>query len=125
MLLGLFAVVATALAAVGIYGVMAFAVEQRTREIGIRMALGAGGWDVLQLIGRQAIVVIAFGVAAGVAGAVALTRFISSEMWEVKAADPETYMAVTVLLISVAILACVLPTRRAVRVDPNQALHHE
>ncbi|MBV8897603.1 MAG: ABC transporter permease [Acidobacteriaceae bacterium] len=125
MLLGLFAAVATALAAVGIYGVLAFTVEQRTREIGIRMALGAGAWDVLKLIGRQAIVVIAIGAAVGIAGAMALTRFISSELWEVKATDPETFIAVTALLVAVAIVACVLPTRRAVLVDPNHALRHE
>src|SRR5262249_18549513 len=125
MLLGLFATVATALAAVGIYGIMAFVVEQRTREIGIRMALGAGGWDVVKLIGRQAIVVIAVGAAGGIGGASMFTRFISSELWEVKAADPEIFTAVTALLISVAIAACVLPTRRAVQVDPNHALRHE
>ncbi len=125
MLLGLFAAVATGLAAVGIYGVMAFAVEQRTREIGIRMALGAGAWDVLTLIGRQAAVVIVIGVAAGTAGAMALARFVSSEIWEVKSADPGTFTMVTALLISVAIAACVLPTRRAVQVDPNHALRHE
>jgi putative ABC transport system permease protein len=125
MLLGLFAAVATALAAVGIYGVMAFAVEQRRREIGIRIALGAGGWDVLKLIGGQALAVIAVGVALGAVGATMLTRFISSEIWEVQAADPRTFTAVIVLLISVAVGACVLPTRRAVRVDPNHALRHE
>ena len=125
MLLGLFAAVATGLAAVGIYGVMAYAVEQRTREIGIRMALGAGGWDVLKLIFRQAVVVIAIGVAIGIAGAMALTRYISSEIWEVKASDPQTYAGVTVLLICIALIACLAPTRRAVRVDPNDALRYE
>ena len=125
MLLGLFAAVATGLAAVGIYGVMAYAVEQRTREIGIRMALGAGGWDVLKLIFRQAVVVIAIGVAISIAGAMALTRYISSEIWEVKASDPQTYAGVTVLLICIALIACLAPTRRAVRVDPNDALRYE
>jgi predicted permease len=125
MLLGLFAAVATASASVGIYGVMAFMVQQRTREIGIRMALGAGGWDVLKLIASQAMVVIAVGAAAGVGGAMALTRYISSEIWEVKASDPGIFTAVTALLISVAVAACVLPTRRAVQVDPNHALRHE
>jgi ABC-type antimicrobial peptide transport system permease subunit len=76
---------------VGIYGVMAYSVEQPTREIGIRMVLGASGWDVLRLIVRQAIVVIACGVAVGLAGAAALTRFISSEIWEVKTMDPGTF----------------------------------
>src|SRR5581483_7703667 len=91
MLLGLFAAVATGLAAVGIYGVMAYAVEQRTREIGIRMALGANGWNVLSLVFRQALLVIAGGIALGVGGAMALTRFISSEIWEVKTSDPGTF----------------------------------
>src|SRR5581483_10984323 len=91
MLLGLFAAVATGLAAVGIYGVMAYAVEQRTREIGIRIALGANGWDVLRLILRQALAVIAGGIALGVGGAMALTRFISSEIWEVKTSDAGTF----------------------------------
>ena len=121
----MFAAIATALAAVGIYGVLGFTVEQRKREIGIRMALGAAGWDVLKLIGRQAVTVIVVGVVAGIGGAMALTRFISSELWEVKAADPATFSAVTALLNSLAIVACVLPTRRAVQVDPNHALRHE
>ncbi|SPF52217.1 conserved membrane hypothetical protein [Candidatus Sulfopaludibacter sp. SbA4] len=125
MLLGLFAAVATGLAAVGIYGVMAYAVEQRTREIGIRMALGAGGWDVLKLIFRQALLVIAAGVAVGIAGATALTRFISSEIWEVKTTDPGTFAGLAVLLMAIAMVACVAPTRRAVQVDPTQALRHE
>jgi putative ABC transport system permease protein len=125
MLLGLFAAVATGLAAVGIYGVMAYAVEQRTREIGIRMALGAGGWDVLKLILRQTLVVIAGGVVVGIAGAAVLTRFISSAIWEVKTTDPGTFAGLAVLLMGIAMLACVVPTRRAVRVDPTNALRHE
>jgi putative ABC transport system permease protein len=125
MLLGLFAVVATGLAAVGIYGVMAYTVEQRTREIGIRMALGAGGWDVMRLIFRQAAVVIVGGAAAGIAGASMLTRFISSEIWEVKTTDPATFGGLAVLLMAIAIFACVAPTRRAVQVDPTDALRHE
>ena len=125
MLLGLFAVVATGLAAVGIYGVMAYAVEQRTREIGIRMALGAGAWDVLKLLVGQALIVIASGIVVGLAGAMALTRFISSEIWEVKATDPATFVGVSLLLIATAILACLVPTRRAVRVDPTTALRYE
>jgi putative ABC transport system permease protein len=125
MLLGLFAAVATGLAAVGIYGVMAYAVEQRTREIGIRMALGAGSRDVLRLIFRQALAVIACGVAAGIGGAMTLTRFISSEIWEVKTTDAATFAALTVLLVAIAALACAVPTRRAVRVDPTCALRHE
>jgi putative ABC transport system permease protein len=125
MLVGLFAAVATLLAAVGIYGVMAYVVEQRTREIGIRMALGAGGWDVLTLMFRQAAWPIAGGLALGIGGAFALTRYLSSVLWEVQATDPPTFAAVTVLLIAVAALACLIPTRRAVRVDPTVALRYE
>jgi putative ABC transport system permease protein len=125
MLLGLFAVVATGLAAVGIYGVMAYSVEQRTREIGIRMALGANSWGVLRLILRQALSVIAGGVAVGIAGATVLTRFISSAIWEVKTTDSGTFAGLSVLLITIAILACLAPTRRAVRVDPTNALRSE
>jgi putative ABC transport system permease protein len=125
MLLGLFAGVALVLAAVGIYGVMAYAVAQRTREIGIRMALGAGGWDVLKLVVRHALLLIAGGLAVGLTGAVALTRFISSELWEVQSSDPATFLGVSVLLIAVALFACLVPTRRAVRVDPTVALRYE
>jgi putative ABC transport system permease protein len=125
MLLGLFAAVATGLAGVGIYGVMAYSVDQRTREIGIRIALGAGGWDVLKTIVRQALMVIAAGVAVGLAGSMALTRFISSEIWQVKSTDPATFAGVTLLLAAIAILACLIPTRRAMRIDPTTALRYE
>ena len=125
MLLGLFAFVATALAAVGIYGVMSYAVEQRTREIGIRMALGAGRGDVFSLIVRQAGGVIAGGLAFGIASAFLLTRFLSSELWEVQSTDPITFAGVAVLLAAVAACACLVPTWRAVRVDPTVTLHYE
>jgi putative ABC transport system permease protein len=125
MLLGLFAFVATSLAAVGIYGIMAYAVDQRTREIGIRMALGADAWRVLRLVIRQAIWMIAAGLALGLGGAMALTRFISSELWEVQSMDPGTFVGVSLLLIAVALLACLVPTRRAVQVDPTIALRYE
>jgi putative ABC transport system permease protein len=125
MLLGLFAVVATGLAAVGIYGVMAYVVEQRTREIGIRMALGAGAPEVFKLIVSQAALVIASGAAVGLAGAMALTRFLSSEIWQVQADDPWTFAGFTLLLVAIAVFACLVPTRRALRVDPNIALRYE
>jgi putative ABC transport system permease protein len=125
MLLGLFAAVATGLAAVGIYGVMAYVVEQRTREIGIRMALGAGAKEVFKLIASQAVLVIASGAAVGLAGAMALTRFLSSEIWEVKADDPGTFAGFTLLLVAIAALACLIPTRHAMQVDPNIALREE
>ncbi len=125
MLLGLFAFVATLLAALGIYGVMAYAVEQRTREIGIRMALGADAWSVLGLVTRQAIWMIAAGLLVGVGGAMALTRYISSELWEVQSSDPAMFVGVSLLLTAVALLACLAPTRRAARVDPTIALRYE
>jgi len=125
MLLGLFAVVATGLAAVGIYGVMAYMVEQRTREIGIRMALGAGAREVFTMMLRQAALVIGCGAAVGIAGAMVLTRFLSSEIWEVKADDPGTFVGFTILLVAIAVFACVVPTRRALRVDPTIALRYE
>ena len=125
MLLGLFAFVATLLAAVGIYGIMAYTVEQRTREIGIRMALGADGWRVLRLVVRQAVWIIAAGLALGLGGAMALTRFISSELWEVQSMDPAMFAGVSLLLIAVALLACLVPTRKAVQVDPTIALRSE
>jgi putative ABC transport system permease protein len=125
MLLGLFAAVAMVLAAVGIYGVMAYVVEQRTREIGIRMALGASWPQILRLVVRQAIWIIAVGLALGIGGAMALTRFISSELWEVQATDPATFAGVSILLVVVAVAACLVPTRRAVQVDPTIALRYE
>ena len=125
LLLGLFAFVATVLAAVGIYGIMSYAVVQRTREIGIRMALGADQWRVLGLILRQAVWMIAAGLAIGLGGALALTRFISSELWEVPSADPATLFGVSLLLVAVALLACLVPTRRAVQMNPTVALRCE
>jgi len=125
MLLGLFALAATGLAAMGIYGVMAHAVEQRTREIGIRMALGAGARDVFKLIVTQALAVIASGTAVGLAGAMALTRYVSSEIWEVKSNDPGTFAGFSLVLVAIAVLACLIPTRHAMRVDPTIALRYE
>jgi putative ABC transport system permease protein len=125
ILFGFFAAVATALAAIGIYAVMTYAVEQRTREIGIRIALGAGAWDVCKLLSTQAAVVIACGVGAGLAGSLALTRFISSELWEVRVEDPATVGVMAALLIFVASFACWTPARRAMEVDPLTALRSE
>jgi putative ABC transport system permease protein len=125
MLLGLFAFVATALAAVGIYGILAVAVEQRTREIGIRMALGAGGAQVLRCMLGQALWMIAGGVAFGLAGSLGLSRLISSTLWEVQSADPATFAGVAALLATVALLAAIVPARRAVQVDPSIALRSE
>ena len=124
-LLAFFAAIAAILAAIGIYGVMSYAVTQRAHEIGIRMALGAGAPEVFKLIVSQAALVIASGATVGLAGAMALTRFLSSEIWQVQADDPWTFAGFTLLLVAVAVFACLVPTRRALRVDPNIALRYE
>ena len=125
MLLGVFGISAAVLAATGIYGTMAYAVAQRTREIGIRVALGASGRDVLSLVVRQTVLMIAIGVAGGLAGAFGLTRLLKNYLWQVSPTDPITFIAVSIGLVLIAVLACLVPTRRAVRVDPTVALRYE
>jgi putative ABC transport system permease protein len=125
LLLGIFAGVATVLAMVGIYGVMAYSVAQRTREIGIRMALGAGKGDVLKLVLRHSLVLIGIGLVVGLCGSLALTRLIASQFWGVTATDPATFVIVSLLLTLVAVAATFIPTRRAVQVDPTVALRYE
>jgi putative ABC transport system permease protein len=120
-----FGLLALTLATMGLYGMMAYAVSRRTREIGIRVTLGAQGRDVLKLvIGRGMLLVIA-GVVIGLAGAFALTRVLSSLLFGVSATDPLTFIAITLLLIAVALLACWIPARRATKVDPMVALRFE
>jgi predicted permease len=124
-MLGLFAGIALFLAVIGIYGVMSYFVTARTHEIGVRVALGALPRDVLKLIGGLGFRLSALGVLIGAALAFGLTRLISSFLYDVKPADPLTYAVVAVVLIAIALLACFIPARRAVKVDPMVALRHE
>jgi len=124
-LVGVFAVAALLLAAVGVYGIMAFWVSRRTREIGVRMALGAEPGNVLGLVLGRASVTVAAGLAVGLVGAFILTRFIESLLFDVKAADPLTFAGVALLLAIVALLATYIPARRAAKVDPMVALRYE
>ncbi|MBA2270221.1 MAG: ABC transporter permease, partial [Chthoniobacterales bacterium] len=125
LLLGIFAIVALVLAAIGIYGVIAYSVAQRTREIGIRMALGGQRGDMLAMILRQSLTVVAIGLAVGLAGALAATRLLASLLYGVGANDVLTYAAVVLLLGAAALLASYIPARRAMKVDPMVALRYE
>ncbi|PWT90074.1 MAG: hypothetical protein C5B55_10270 [Blastocatellia bacterium] len=124
-LIGLFAVLAFVLAAIGIYGVMSYDVSQRTGEIGIRLALGAQIGDVFKLVLKQGALLTFGGLALGIAGAFALTRFLSVLLFEVTPTDISTYAIVSLLISLVALIACLIPSRRATRVDPLVALRHE
>jgi putative ABC transport system permease protein len=128
-LLVLMALLAASLAMVGIYGVVSYSVTQRTREIGIRLALGAQTSHVLRLIIGGGIAPALLGIAAGLAGAFALSRLVSSMtaglLFEIRATDPVTFTAIALLLAAVALLACYLPARDATKVDPIEAIRHE
>jgi ABC-type antimicrobial peptide transport system permease subunit len=125
MLLGAFALIALVLSAVGIYGMLAYDVSQRTREIGIRGAIGASSGQIVGLIMRQGLWKVGVGLAAGLAGGLFLTRYLKSLLFDVTSVDPLSYSAVSLLLLVVALLACWLPARRAAKVDPVIALRAE
>jgi putative ABC transport system permease protein len=124
-LLGIFAMLALILSAVGIYGVMSYGVSQRTREIGVRMALGAQQSDVMRMVVSGGAKLALFGTILGTVGALAVTRVMASLLFEVKPNDPATFMAAALVLAIVVLAACWIPARRAMQVDPMVALRYE
>jgi putative ABC transport system permease protein len=116
---------AAVLSAVGLYGIVAYSVSQRTREIGIRVALGAGRGQILRLILWPGMLLTIAGIVAGLPAAAALTRLLSSMLWRVSPLDSQTFVVIPVFLAVVALLACCIPARRALRVEPLLALRHE
>jgi putative ABC transport system permease protein len=124
-LLGIFGAIAGALAVTGIYGVISYSVSQRTHEIGIRMALGAKGRSIFAMIMRQAVVVVLVGLVIGVIGSLLLTPLVADNLFGVGTTDPATFAAVSLLLLAAALVACMVPTRRALKVDPSEALRYE
>jgi ABC-type antimicrobial peptide transport system permease subunit len=122
---GFFGVLALVLACIGLYGLLSYEVSRRTREIGIRMALGAQPGSVLKLVLRQGIALAIVGAAVGICVALSVAKYLASMLYDVHADDPVTIIAVAVLLVLVAFAACYIPARRATRVDPMVALRYE
>ena len=125
ILIGFFGITALLLATIGVFGVMAYSVSRRTREIGVRVALGAATGDVQRMILGQGLRTIFSGVAIGITGALLLTRTVESMLFGVTATDPLTFAGVTLLLMGAALLACYIPARRATKVDPMVALRYD
>ena len=125
LLFGIFSGIALVLATAGIYGVMAYFVTQRTREIGVRIALGAQWRDVLKLILKSGMALVTIGLTIGLAGALALTRLMTTLLFEVSPTDPITFGVVSLCVVLATLLACYIPARRATKVDPLIALRYE
>ena len=125
IMLAAFSILALLLASIGIYGVLAYFVSQHTNEIGVRLALGATPGNILLMVLRRGMGLTLLGIGIGLVASFAVTRLMSSLLFEVKAADPVTFLVVPVLLATTALLACLVPARRAMKVDPLVALRYE
>jgi putative ABC transport system permease protein len=124
-LLGVFALLALLLASIGIYGVLSYMVGQRSKEIGVRMALGAQKFDVMRMVLKDGARMTLAGILIGLVGALALTRLMGTMLYGVRPTDPLTFVSVAAVLGAIAMLACYLPARRAMKVDPMEALRHQ